>query len=36
MDADELELMRWIDEIYTAHPFSGSRKIRMHLEHFGC
>ena len=36
VDADELELMRWIDEIYTAHPFYGSHKIRMHLERFGC
>jgi len=30
-----LELMRRIDEIYTAYPFYGSRKIRDHLRRMG-
>ncbi len=33
--AKNLELMRRIDEIYTAHPFYGSRKIRDHLRRMG-
>ena len=33
--AKNLELMRRIDEIYTAYPFYGSRKIRDHLRRMG-
>ncbi len=28
---ENLELMRWIDQEYTAHPFSGSRKMTQGL-----
>lgn len=29
--AEELAIKRWIDEIYTAHPFYGSRRLRVVL-----
>ena len=30
-DPDELALMRRLDELYTAHPFYGSRQMSRHL-----
>jgi putative transposase len=32
----ELQLMRRVDEIYTARPFLGSRKIAQELKREGC
>ena len=34
-DAAELALMRRVDELYTAHPFYGSRQLSRHLQREG-
>ena len=35
VDPDELALMRRIDELYTAHPFYGTRQMSRHLRREG-
>jgi len=36
LDPEQLALMRRIDELYTAHPFYGSRQMSRHLRREGC
>ena len=35
-DAEELALMRWIDQQYLATPFYGSRRMTAELRRAGC